>query len=309
MRLYIFQFCFIFVLNIFIFSSAIFAGELTLESGFRLPPDSAKVWAYWWWLNGNVDKDSITNDLCEIRRQGFSGALLCDCDGSNADGNIQVHAGPMFGTKEWRELYKHALIEASRLGMSISLVIQSGCANLGGPDVQPENAIKKIVWSEIIVTNNDAEIILPQPPSKHKFYRDIAVVALPAKQINVTKNQPQKNIKRRPLDKLIDKTAVSELNWSTPNCDYLIADELEVAGEEDAAVEEVIILSESDVTDKTLDSRSMLFGAASIGESFDKSVDSKSGVLKLPPLKKSGAWSIIRFGYTCTDARTTGSGQ
>ncbi|MDR1483510.1 MAG: hypothetical protein LBT09_01660 [Planctomycetaceae bacterium] len=267
----IFNFNFNFKFSVVIFLAVLFvcpmfsnADKLTLDSGFKLPPDSAKLWAYWWWLNGNVDKESITKDLTEMRKQGFGGVLLCDADGSSADGNVGVPAGAMFGSREWRELYKHALSEAARLGISVSLNIQSGW-NLGGPNVKPVNATKRIVWSEVIVTENNAEISLPRPPIRQNFYRDIAVVALPVKNINVTKNNSADSVKRRPLDKLTAKSAISELGGSAPNCDYLFADESEVAGEEDAAVNEVIILSE--------------------GESLEKLVDLKSGLLKLPPLK------------------------
>jgi hypothetical protein len=39
-----------------------------LAAGFHTPPDSAKPWAYWWWLNGNVTKEGITKDLEEMKR-------------------------------------------------------------------------------------------------------------------------------------------------------------------------------------------------------------------------------------------------
>ncbi len=42
-----------------------------LALGFHSPPDSAKPWAYWWWLNGNVSKVGITKDLEEMKRQGI----------------------------------------------------------------------------------------------------------------------------------------------------------------------------------------------------------------------------------------------
>ncbi|MDR1268690.1 MAG: hypothetical protein LBK82_04130, partial [Planctomycetaceae bacterium] len=168
----------------------------SLAAGFGTPPDSAKLWAYWWWLNGNVDKESITKDLTEMYKQGFGGALLCDAGGASQDGNDNVPAGAMFGSPEWRELYKHALNEAAKLGMSVSLNIQSGW-NLGGPDVKPENATKVVVWSETKFNTADqnappTELLLPQPKTNHNFYQDIAVVAVRTKSIDETKNDPDK---------------------------------------------------------------------------------------------------------------------
>ncbi|MDR1925815.1 MAG: discoidin domain-containing protein [Planctomycetaceae bacterium] len=165
--------------------------QLRLDSGFQVPPDSAKLWAFWWWLNGNVDKESISNDLSEMRRQGFGGALIFCGDGSSQDGNARVSVGAVYGSREWRELYKHALQEAARLGLSISLTIQSGW-NLGGPTVTPEYATKRIVWTETIIQNENAEIVLPQPAMKNNYYRDIAVVAVPIKsrEIETTQHNP-----------------------------------------------------------------------------------------------------------------------
>ena len=46
--------------------SAVSRGEAAaedLERGFAQPPDSAKPWAYWWWLDSNASKEGITRDL------------------------------------------------------------------------------------------------------------------------------------------------------------------------------------------------------------------------------------------------------
>ena len=76
----------------------------------------ARLRAYWWWLNGNVTKEAITRDLEEMKAKGFGGALICDADGSSQDGNDRAPHGPTFFSPEWRELYKHTLREADRLG-------------------------------------------------------------------------------------------------------------------------------------------------------------------------------------------------
>ena len=137
--------------------------------------------AYWWWLNGNVTEAAITRDLEEMAAKGFGGALICDAGGAEQDGNDQVPHGPTFFSPEWRELYKHALREADRLGLEMSLNIQSGW-NLGGPTVRAEDAPKKLVWSELRVTGPARfERQLPEPQHRPELYRDVAVVAYPLK--------------------------------------------------------------------------------------------------------------------------------
>src|ERR1035441_3672479 len=55
---------------------ALTARASDLEKGFADPPNSARLRAYWWWLNGNVTKGAITRDLEEMKAKGFGGALI-----------------------------------------------------------------------------------------------------------------------------------------------------------------------------------------------------------------------------------------
>jgi hypothetical protein len=107
-----------------------------LEEVWNNPPGQARLDAYWWWLNGNVTKESITHDLEQMKEKGFGGATIVDAGGDSQEGNDPVPHGPTFFTPAWRELYKHTLREAHRLGLTIDLNIQSGW-NLGGPIVTP----------------------------------------------------------------------------------------------------------------------------------------------------------------------------
>src|SRR5664279_6320693 len=65
-----------------------------LVQGFANPPNSARLRAYWWWLNGNVTKAAITRDLEEMKAKGFGGALICDAGGAEQEDNDRVPHGP-----------------------------------------------------------------------------------------------------------------------------------------------------------------------------------------------------------------------
>lgn len=97
---------------IFAFAAAVVTYSSTeaseLENGFRNPPHSAGIRAFWWWLNSNVTKEAITRDLEEMKAKGFNGALIFDADGSSQRGNRRVPAGPVFGSPRWTELFVHA---------------------------------------------------------------------------------------------------------------------------------------------------------------------------------------------------------
>jgi alpha-L-rhamnosidase/F5/8 type C domain len=148
-----------------------------LADAFASPPRDARLRAYWWWLNSCVTKQSITRDLEAMKAKGFGGAVIFDADGSSQDGNERAPHGPAFFSPEWREIYKHCLREASRLGLELSLNIQSGW-NLGGPMVSPDDAAKKVVWSETRVSGPAAVARnLPEPAGREGYYRDAFVAA------------------------------------------------------------------------------------------------------------------------------------
>ena len=122
----------------------------TLVQGFQHPPAAARLRCYWWWLNGHTTEATITRDLEEMAKKGYGGALLVDANGSNQGGNDNVPAGPEFGSPAWTKLYVHALKEADRLNLEITLNITSGW-NLGSPHVKPKDASKLLTWSRAIV--------------------------------------------------------------------------------------------------------------------------------------------------------------
>ena len=237
--------------------------ENTLEGGWQNPPNEARLRAYWWWLNGNVTKEAITRDLEQMKLKGFGGVVLVDADGASQGGNDKVPHGPTFFSPAWRELYKHALREADRVGLEVSLNIQSGW-NLGGPVVPPEEAAEKYVWSEIKITGGTNVVIqLPTPHMRDDFYRDTAVVAFLAKETAGRKHL--KNWKVKALQESLQP-------FSSPNSAPLFVEIPATPGEEDVATDGVIDLT------------------AKVGADGSLNWDAPAG-----------DWEILRFGYTIGD--------
>ena len=148
-----------------------------LENGFRNPPAESRLRCYWWWLNSMATKESITRDLEEMKAKGYGGASVVDAGSSSYQAARKTPAGPVFMSPEWMELFKHAVKEADRIGIELSVNVQSGW-NPGGPTITPEFALKKITWSETDITGGmDIKITLPQPKSV-LIYRDIFVQAV-----------------------------------------------------------------------------------------------------------------------------------
>ncbi|HNY29144.1 MAG TPA: glycosyl hydrolase, partial [Candidatus Sumerlaeota bacterium] len=236
----------------------------SLVQGWENPPREARLRAYWWWLNGNATTEAITRDLEEMKAKGFGGALICDADGSNQDGNDRAPHGPTFFSPEWRELFKHTLREADRLGLEMSLNIQSGW-NLGGPMVTPDDAAKKLTWSELRVTGPaKVEAALPVPPSRDGYYRDLFVVAY--------REKPAPAKKRRPIDQFEYKAMYKTLNFSAPDTTPLVQDSYAEPDEEDTNTRDVVDLTPELAPDGTL--------------RWDA---------------PEGEWEILRFGCTIGD--------
>ena len=145
-----------------------------LAGGFRQPPDSAKPRVYWWWLNSRVNREGITRDLEEYRAKGIGGVLLFDA-GSPAG---PMPSGPRFMSPEWRELFKHALREADRLGLEVSVNLCSGW-DAGGPWITPDRAAQHFAQSELVVAGpRRFSGQLPPPPGDPAHYQDVAVQAI-----------------------------------------------------------------------------------------------------------------------------------
>lgn len=155
---------------------------MDLEAGFATPPLDARTRVWWWWLNGNVNRAAITRDLEAMKAQGIGGYNLIDASGATQDGHRNVPPGPVFASPEWNALFRFALDETARLGLEGGLNIQSGW-NLGGPCVTPDEAAKRLTWSETVVSGPaDVDLALPQPAARGGYYRDARVVAYPLRE-------------------------------------------------------------------------------------------------------------------------------
>ena len=118
-----------------------------MAKGFQSPPNSARPWVWWFWLNNNVSRESITQDLEELRAKGIGGVTVYSM-GAPAG---PMPSGPDFLSPEWRRLFAYTVREADRLGLPMSLMLCSGW-NAAGPWVTADHACKRHVQSEITVT-------------------------------------------------------------------------------------------------------------------------------------------------------------
>ena len=234
-----------------------------LREGFQNVPQEARMRFWWFWMNGIATKKSITQDLEAMKTNGAAGAILIDNGGDYAP------IGPTFMGEEWKGLFAHAIKEADRVGMEISLNIQSGAGDPGNPDIEDDNGLKKITWSEqTVIGPRHIQVELEMPPNQI-FYRDIAVQAIKTPNTEFTQSELIKNwgvktfSEKERWDNELDKYDLNQFYDSFPG-----------NGSDSVIVKENII---------------------------DLSASFKDGKLiwEVP----EGKWTIIRYGYTSTGKR------
>lgn len=97
----------------------------SVREGFTNPPPESRLRCYWWWLNSMGTRESITRDLEEMKAKGYGGASIVDAGSSSYNVASKTAAGPVFMSPAWMDLFRHAVSEADRLGIELSINTQS----------------------------------------------------------------------------------------------------------------------------------------------------------------------------------------
>lgn len=238
-----------------------------LADKFKTPPREARMSCYWWWINSSATKESITSDLEEMKAKGYGSASLIDAGGFN-EVTQKPPRGPVFMSPEWMELFKHAVKEADRLGIALTVNIQSGW-NPGGPSITPEHALKKLTYSETNITGGKhIKTELSQPPSK-LLYKDVYVQAIR----KASEDSPVK-------DDAIPYWSAKSFNRELGFQEIFPLEKLQEGFNFESGATVIKIDEIIDLTDH-FDGKTLQWDAP------------------------EGEWTIIRYGYTCTGAKTS----
>ncbi len=190
-----------------------------LEKSFLNPPEPAKPWTWWHWVDGNVTKQGITHDLENMKRAGLGAALIFNVKLGLPNGTAR------FMNEEWMGLLDHAASECNRLGLKLGIHNCDGWSQSGGPWITPELSMKKLVWSKVEVKGADRfSANLPRPsvptsPLVKDFYQDIAVIAYPTpkgKRVNGPGSglSVNGNISENQLRNLFDNNPLTHVDFS-----------------------------------------------------------------------------------------------
>lgn len=130
------------------FHLSAYAMEIALEEGFQNPPNSARPRVWWHWMNGNISQEGIRKDIEWMSRVGIGGLQNFDAALSTP---LLVEKRLVYMTPEWKEAFRYAAQQADEHDLELAIAGSPGWSETGGPWVQPEDAMKKLVWSETVL--------------------------------------------------------------------------------------------------------------------------------------------------------------
>lgn len=149
----------------------------SLEQNFRTPPVSQRPWVYFWWLNANVDRQTITRDLEQMKAKGIGGFLLFDARGYATELLPPPPAPREFLSPEWRQLVKFTMSEAARLGLQMSMNLSTSGGSLRAPWDTGANAPKKLIWTSAETAGPrrfETDLVKPDQP----HFWEVALLAV-----------------------------------------------------------------------------------------------------------------------------------
>lgn len=164
-------------------------------------------------MNGNLSKPGFTEDFKAMKEAGIGGAIFFHVHRRNKPYSSR---GPVrFGTDEFFNTLVHAAEQADKNDIEFGIHNADGWTSSGGPWVTPEMSMKRITWSEqaVQVTQDSKTFLPPQPGFYEQFYRDVAVIALPANQYN--QSNAFANAKVTVSDLALDANVLTDADWDT----------------------------------------------------------------------------------------------
>ncbi|WP_169805724.1 glycosyl hydrolase [Novosphingobium rosa] len=141
------------------------------EKGFANPPAKARPHVWWHWMNGNVDADGARRDLDWMAASGIAEAHIFE--GGMGTPTI-IPQRRTYMSPQWQEVLRASVDQAGKRDMTLGIATSPGWSATGGPWVKPEDAMKKLVWSETLVDGGSPlQLSLPQPPSVAGPFQDV----------------------------------------------------------------------------------------------------------------------------------------
>jgi len=202
----------------------------TLEEDFQNPPVATRPYVWWHWMGANFSKEGITKDLEAMKAAGIGGATIFNLSSAVQESQAPTENLPWpdqtYRSPKYWDALRHAAAEADRLGLELGLENSVGYSATGGPWIDEPRSMQRLVWTSTeisggatVVTNLavpkfEAEEGWGKVGRKLSFFRDIAVLAVPADKTNLAVTEV--------LDLTKNFSANCELRWDAPAGKWII---------------------------------------------------------------------------------------
>ena len=131
--------------------------------------NDAKPWTFWYWMYGAVSETGIKADLKAMKDVGLGGCYLMPIRGTDERPEFQGQAQQL--TPTFWHMVDVALAQADSLGLDMGIHVCDGFALAGGPWIQPEESMQKIVFCDTIVSGGRHHFLMNKPLHYPDYYR------------------------------------------------------------------------------------------------------------------------------------------
>jgi hypothetical protein len=211
----------------------------SLARQFGAPGDEYRPFVWWHWMGSNFSKEGITKDLEAMKEAGIGGATIFNLASAVQESHAPTENNPWpeqtYRSPAYWEALRHAASEAARLGLKLGIHNSPGYATTGGPWITEEQGMQTLVSSrKEIVGNQRVEALLEKPElpiwkgwgttgKQATFYRDVAVMAVPARRHEGAKDEGTKDAGVAEVLDITDRMdAGGRLNWQAPEGKWTI---------------------------------------------------------------------------------------
>ena len=146
-----------------------------LREGFLTPPQEARPRVWWHWMDGNITREGIKKDIEWMNRAGIGGF---HCFEAALGTEPIVPERVVYMSPQWKDCFQYAMHLADSLGMETAIASCPGWSNTGGPWVKPEQAMKRLVWTETRIKGGGNVNISVEKPKWQQWYSDVCVLAV-----------------------------------------------------------------------------------------------------------------------------------
>jgi hypothetical protein len=131
-----------------------------LENDFARPSNNMTTGVYWYWINDNISKEGVINDLKAMKKAGINSVFI-----GNIGDQPTSHGKVKLFSDEWWEVLRAAMKTAGELDIEVGMFNCPGWSQSGGPWIKAEQSMRHLASSETLIAGGKkVNVKLPVPP-------------------------------------------------------------------------------------------------------------------------------------------------